>query len=69
MRWVDLVWLVVPAFEPEGLALSWMDVVVPLAMGALWLHAFLGQLKGRPLISLQDAGMTGSLEVGAEAHA
>ncbi len=69
MRLVDLAWLIVPAFHPGGIALSWMDLAVPVAMGGLWLALFLGGLASRPLASLQDAGFTQHLEGGAQAHA
>lgn len=69
MRLVDMGWLIVPAFHPGGLHLAWMDLALPVAMGGLWVGMFISQLKGRPLISLQDAGLTGELELGAPAGA
>jgi hypothetical protein len=63
MRFVDLVWLIVPAFHPEALHLSWLDLAAPVAMGGLWVGLFVGQLKGRPLISLHDARLHGELEL------
>ena len=57
MRFVDITWLVGPAFHPEGLSLHWLDLVVPIAIGGLWLAFFVHNLKGRPLISLQDANL------------
>jgi hypothetical protein len=68
MRLVDLYWLIVPAFHHEGIHLSWMDVVAPLALGALWLAAFAHQLARRPLDSALDAQLE-SVAEGAQAHA
>ena len=57
MRFVDLFWLVGPAFHREGLAIHWMDPLLPIAIGGFWIAWFVRELKGRPLISLQDAQM------------
>lgn len=63
LRWVDLHWLITPAFHPGHLSISWMDIVAPVAIGGLWVAALVGQLKGRPLVSLQDAQLQGQLEL------
>jgi hypothetical protein len=54
MRLVDLYWLIVPAFHPTGLHLHWLDVVLPVGMGGLWLAAFAWQLAGKPLLPRHD---------------
>jgi hypothetical protein len=54
MRLVDLFWLVVPAFHPTGLHLHWLDVVMPIALGGIWLATFAWQLTGKPLLPLHD---------------
>ena len=54
MRFVDLYWTIFPTFHPQALHLSWIHIVVPAAMVALFVWAFLGQLKGRPLLPLHD---------------
>jgi hypothetical protein len=54
MRLVDLFWLVVPAFHPTGLRLHWLDVVMPIALGGIWLATFAWQLTGKPLLPLHD---------------
>jgi len=69
MRLVDLVWLIVPAFHHDGLYLSWMDVVAPLALGALWLSQFARLLARRPERSARDAALVEAQGQGAEAHA
>lgn len=62
MRFADLFWLIGPAFHREGLAVAALDVATPVALGGLWIAWFVQQLKGRPLISLQDVKLQGSLE-------
>ena len=62
LRLVDLFWLVIPAFHPDGLYLHWLYLTAPVAIGGLWVWLFVAQLKGRPLISLQDASLEGALE-------
>ncbi len=62
LRFVDVFWLIAPAFHTEGLHVSWLDVVVPVAVGGFWVAIFFRGLKGRPLISLQDAQLQGALE-------
>ena len=58
MRYVDLFWLTQPAFHREVLYVHWLDVVLPLALGALWLGAFVYQLRGRALLPLYDPEFT-----------
>jgi hypothetical protein len=53
MRLVDLLWLIAPEFH-EGFAVSWMDVVVPVALAALWAGCFIWQLRGRAILPLHD---------------
>ena len=59
MHAVDLFWLVVPAFQPVGIALHWMDVVALLGMGGIWIAVFVWQLKGRALLPVHDPGLQG----------
>jgi hypothetical protein len=56
MRYTDLLWYIVPNFADRRAHFhySWLDAVVPIAMGGLWLAAFCGQLKRRPLFPVYD---------------
>jgi hypothetical protein len=65
MRGVDLFWLVAPVWHPEGLAVSWLDVVVPVALFGLWLSAFARELARRPLLPVNDPNLPVALEVHA----
>ncbi len=49
MRLIDNFWLVMPTFRPS-LSVHWMDVLAPVGIGGLWIGAFIGQLKRRPLL-------------------
>jgi hypothetical protein len=63
LRLLDMIWLVAPAFHPDRLHLHWLYLTAPAAIGGLWVSLFVGQLKGRPLISLQDAHLEGALDI------
>ena len=66
IRFADIYWLIAPAFEHGGgIHFSWMDVAAPIALGGLWLGSFVHNLRGRPLVSLQDAKLLGRLEEAA----
>jgi len=54
LRVVDLFWLIAPEFHENGLVVHWLDVVLPLSMGALWLAAFVWQLRGRAILPVHD---------------
>ncbi|MBI4444941.1 MAG: hypothetical protein HY645_03450 [Acidobacteria bacterium] len=57
MRLVDLFWLVMPAFYPQGPVLHWMDFTVWIGMGGIWVAIFLKGLKARPVLPLNDPRM------------
>jgi len=65
MRFLDVYWQLAPAFDAGAFAPHWLDLVVPLTLAALWAGLFLRNLHGRPLVSLQDAKLLGSLEAPA----
>jgi hypothetical protein len=52
-RFLDLFWLVRPAFE-DALAIYWLDPIAAIAIGGVWIWTFVWQLKGRPLVPLGD---------------
>jgi hypothetical protein len=64
MRFVDLFWIVMPEFQTTGFHLHWLNFSVPLALGGLWLGAFLWQLQKRPLLPLQDPSLEEALDYG-----
>ncbi|MGH9648864.1 MAG: hypothetical protein ACRD3I_00135 [Terriglobales bacterium] len=70
MRLVDLYWLVAPNFTEaqSGLTAHWLDVAAPIGIGAIWMAAFLQQLRGRPLVPLYDPRLKGVLEAKHAGH-
>ncbi len=62
VRFAEIYWLIAPAFNKEGFHFHYMDVVAPLGLGALWIGMFLRNLRGRPLVSLQDGQLLSQLE-------
>ena len=53
-RVIDLFWLIGPETHREGLVISWMDVLLPAAMLALWSGLYMQQLRQRPVLPLHD---------------
>lgn len=66
MRFVDLMWIVMPGYYQHGFRLHWLNISVPLALGGLWIAAFLYQLKGRPLLPVQAPNLERALRHGEE---
>jgi hypothetical protein len=54
MRWIDLYWQVEPAFHDGTFHFHWLYPAALLAVGGLWLAAFLRELKRRPLLPIHD---------------
>jgi asparagine N-glycosylation enzyme membrane subunit Stt3 len=54
LRFVDIYWFVAPAFSPFHFTISWLDFVLPVGIGGLWLAFFTLQLARRPLLPLRD---------------
>ena len=59
VRLIDLFWLIAPALHAEGFHLHWLDLVLPIGLGGLWLATFLGLLKRRPLLAERDPRFAG----------
>ncbi len=58
MRLLDLFWVVVPSFHHAKLHIHWMDVLAPIGIGGVWLGVFVWQLRGKPLLPLNDPNMS-----------
>jgi hypothetical protein len=54
VRLLDLFWLIAPEFHPAGVVVSWLDVVLPLTLGSIWLGCFVWQLRGRAIFPVYD---------------
>lgn len=59
MRLVDMFWMVLPAFGGGAVHLTWMNVTLPLGLGAVWFAYFIRQLQQAPLLPLHDPRMEG----------
>jgi hypothetical protein len=66
MHWLDILWMVVPTFYPAQFHFHWLDITAPVAIGGLWLAAFIGYLKARSLLPLHDPRFTELLEQAQE---
>jgi hypothetical protein len=64
MRWVDIYWLVAPAFHPGRLSFHWLDIVAPVAVGGAFVHFFAGELATRPLLPVREPLLKEALEHG-----
>jgi hypothetical protein len=53
MRLVDLFWMTRPEFTSRAVP-TWLDIVLPIALGGLWLGLFAFNLKQRPLLPLGE---------------
>ena len=53
MRLVDLFWMTRPEFTSSAVP-TWLDLVLPVALGGLWLGFFAFNLKQCPLLPLGD---------------
>ena len=64
MRFIDLLWLIVPEFHRGQLQFGWMDFVAPIGIGGIWLWYFTWELKKRPLFPFNDPGLEEAIERG-----
>ena len=67
MHWVDLFWMVAPAFYPAAFHLHWLDIAALVGIGGVWLAAFLWYLKDHSLLPLHDPRFANMLEEMQEA--
>lgn len=63
LQWINLLWLAVPAVQPAGWAIHWLDLVALVGVGGIWFALYLWQLGSRPLLSSFDLR-----KVQAQAH-
>jgi hypothetical protein len=70
MRFVDLFWYIEPVFNPVA-AFRWgylIDLLVPVAIGGLWLATFFHNLRTRPLLPVYDLHAQEFLDYAGVAH-
>lgn len=61
MRLVDLFWMTRPEFSSSAVP-TWLDIVLPIGLGGLWLSFFAFNLKQRPLLPLGDPKLEEAIE-------
>ena len=61
MRYLDLFWHIEPNFSPR-LSVTWADVVLPVALGGLWMWFFFRNLNSMPLLPIHDVDANEVLE-------
>lgn len=54
MRFVDVYWMVAPAFDHESALPHWLDFCAVLGIGGVWLWFFVGRLVQHPVLPLRD---------------
>lgn len=54
MRLVDLIWIVAPTFNQNGVPVSVANIGIPIGLAGLWLFLLAGQLRKRPLVPVND---------------
>jgi hypothetical protein len=64
MRFVDVIWAVVPNFHKDGVALHPLDLAAPVGIGGIFVWAFFAQLRTRPLLPLNDPYLAEALADG-----
>jgi hypothetical protein len=65
MRFVDIYWLVGPAYYGEHFHFSWITPFAFLGIGGLWLFAFIAQLKGQTIIPIHETWVDEAIREGA----
>src|SRR6202051_1987570 len=66
MRLVDMYWMVLPAFGGGNVHLTWMNILLPCGLGAIWLAYFGWQLQQMPVLPVHDPRMEGVAEHAVE---
>ncbi len=68
MRYLDLFWIIEPNFS-KNLTVTLSDIVVPVAIGGIWLWYFFRNLGSLPLLPAYDADAHEVLQPAHETHA
>ena len=66
MRFVEVSWLVLPAFSKGRFQIGWMDLAGPIGLGGLWLAFYARNLATRPLLPVNDPGFEEALAHGRD---
>jgi hypothetical protein len=61
MELVHMYYMTTPAFQIENMGVRWMEFLMPVGLGGLWLACFLWNLARRPLLPPPDANRSQAL--------
>ncbi len=64
LNFVDLFWMIVPAFHPNHPHIYLLDFLLPLGIGAVWVAFYIWKLKSFPLLPYRDPRFAGAIEHG-----
>jgi hypothetical protein len=62
VRFLDLFWMIAPAFNPDVLSVHWLDLATLVGIGGIWLSAFIWQLRGHSLVAIHDPSLPESVQ-------
>ncbi|HYB61307.1 MAG TPA: hypothetical protein VEH50_07495 [Methylomirabilota bacterium] len=65
-RVLDIYWLTAPEFWSGGIHLHWMDALIPVGIGGIWLAYYARQLRQLPLLPLGERSLAKA--IAHEAH-
>ena len=54
LRFVDIFWYIMPAFNENLIDVHWMTYVAPIGFGGIWIGIFIEVLKRRPIVPIHD---------------
>lgn len=60
MRIADLFWMVEPEFHPNGFVIHVADLLMPIALGGVWLAYYCRELQRMPLVAVNDPNFSGA---------
>jgi hypothetical protein len=63
MQLMFMYYQIMPNFNVNSLANNWMDFVMPLGIGGIWLACFLWQLQRYPLLPAHDYNLAAALRL------
>ncbi|GAB4315796.1 MAG: hypothetical protein Kow0074_03560 [Candidatus Zixiibacteriota bacterium] len=61
MHWVDLYWIVLPGLLKDGARISWMDPVLMVGIGGIFVGLFWRQFSANALVPVGDPKLTKSI--------
>lgn len=68
VRWLDVYWLVAPAFQPGGPRPHWLDLATFGAVGGVWVVLFTRELGSRPIVPLGEPMLAEAVSAEAVSH-